>query len=176
MRSADAAFMLELLNEEPFLLNIGDRGVRNLSDAATYILKGPVASYEKFGFGLYAVEQKESCTISGICGLLKRESLDDVDLGFAFLQRFWGQGYALESAAAVMHYARHTLRLSRIVAITKPQNRNSERLLQKLGFRFEKMIQMPGNLSQSKLFAFDSKISRRLPTRLAPQPKSRHKN
>jgi len=145
--------MLELLNEKPYLENIGDRGVSNLADAEAYILSGPVASYQKFGFGLYAVERKDPAELIGICGLLKREYLDDVDLGFALGQRFWGQGYARESAEAVMHYARNTLGLKRIVATTKPHNRDSEKLLEKLGFRFEKMIQTPRSDTESKLFS-----------------------
>jgi ribosomal-protein-alanine N-acetyltransferase len=149
----DAAFILELLNEKPFLANIGDRGVRNLADAEAYLAKGPLASYQELGFGLYAVERKESAEPIGICGLLKREYLDDVDLGFAFLQKFWGQGYALESAEAVMQYARVSLGLKRIVATIKPHNRDSEELLKKLGFRFEKMIQTPQSDTGSTLFS-----------------------
>jgi RimJ/RimL family protein N-acetyltransferase len=153
--AADAEFMLELLNEEAFLLNIGDRGVRTVADAAAYILNGPVASYEKFGFGLYAVELKESGAPIGICGLLKRDSLDDVDIGFAFLKKFWGRGYAYESAAAVMDYGWIKVGLNRIVAITAPENHASIELLEKIGLRFEKMIQMPGHEGESKLFASD---------------------
>lgn len=145
--------MLELLNEEAFLLNIGDRGVRNLAGAAAYILDGPVASYKQFGFGLYAVELRGSGELAGICGVLKRESLDAPDLGFAFLQKFWGQGYAQESAEAVMRYARTVLGLHRIVAITKPQNSASIKLLEKIGFRFEKTIQMPDAKCETNLFA-----------------------
>jgi ribosomal-protein-alanine N-acetyltransferase len=145
--------MLELLNEKPFLLNIGDRGVRNLADAEAYLVSGPLVSYREFGFGLYAVERKEFAEPIGICGVLKREHLDDPDLGFAFLQKFWGQGYALESAEAVMQYARVTLGLKRIVATTKPHNRDSEKLLKKLGFRFEKMIQTPQSNTESTLFS-----------------------
>jgi RimJ/RimL family protein N-acetyltransferase len=153
--AADAEFMLELLNEEAFLLNIGDRGVRTVADAAAYILNGPVASYEKFGFGLYAVELKESGAPIGICGLLKRDSLDDVDIGFAFLKKFWGRGYAYESAAAVMDYGWTKVGLNRIVAITAPENHASIELLEKIGLRFEKMIQMPEHDGESKLFASD---------------------
>jgi ribosomal-protein-alanine N-acetyltransferase len=149
----DAAFILELLNEKPFLENIADRGVRNLADAHDYLVSGPLASYQEFGFGLYAVERKESAEPIGICGILKREYLDDPDVGFAFLQRFWGQGYALESAQAVTQYARVTLGLKRIVATTKPHNRDSEKLLKKIGFRFEKMIQTPQSDTESKLFS-----------------------
>jgi RimJ/RimL family protein N-acetyltransferase len=153
LTAADAAFILELLNEPAFLENIGDRGARTLADARRYIARGPVASYRKFGFGLYLVERKDSGTPIGICGLLKRESLDDVDIGFAFLRRHWSQGYARESAAAVMHYGWTKLRLPRIVAITKPTNQASIALLEKLGLRFEKSIPLPGHGGGKKLFA-----------------------
>jgi len=156
----DAAFILELLNEPAFLENIGDRGARTLADARRYIAKGPVASYRKFGFGLYLVELKDSRAPIGICGLLKRESLDDVDIGFAFLQKYWSQGYARESAAAVMHYGWTKLRLKRIVAITKPTNQASIALLEKLGLRFEKIIALPDHGGENKLFAADAPLPR----------------
>ena len=149
----DAAFILELLNEPAFLQNIGDRGARTLTDARRYIARGPVASYRKFGFGLYLVELKDSGAPIGICGLLKRDWLKDVDIGFAFLRRYWSQGYARESAAAVMHYGWTTLRLKRIVAITKPTNQASIALLEKLGLRFEKIIAQPDHAGENKLFA-----------------------
>jgi RimJ/RimL family protein N-acetyltransferase len=151
----DAAFMLELLNEKLFLEYIGDRGVRNINDAKAYLAKGAIASYQDFGFGLYAVELKDSGELIGICGLSKREGLDHPDLGFALLQKFHGQGYANESAEAVMHYARTTLGLRRIEAIAKPQNRNSVRLLEKLGFHFEKTIRMPSDKNDTSLFAYE---------------------
>jgi RimJ/RimL family protein N-acetyltransferase len=149
----DAAFLLELLNEPAFLKNIGDRGARTLVDARRYIARGPVASYRKFGFGLYLVELKDSGAPIGICGLLKRDWLEDVDIGFAFLQKYWSQGYARESVAAVMHYGWTTLRLQRIVAITKPTNQASITLLEKLGLRFEKIIAQPDHGGENKLFA-----------------------
>ena len=149
----DAAFLLELLNEPAFLEHIGDRGARTIVDARRYIARGPVASYRKFGFGLYLVELKDSGAPIGICGLLKRDWLEDVDIGFAFLQKFWSQGYARESAAAVMHYGWTTLRLQRIVAITKPTNQASITLLEKLGLRFEKKIAQPDHAGENKLFA-----------------------
>jgi RimJ/RimL family protein N-acetyltransferase len=153
LAAGDAAFILELLNEPAFLENIGDRGARTLADARRYIAKGPVASYRKFGFGLYLVELKDSGAPIGICGLLKRESLDDVDIGFAFLRKYWSQGYARESAAAVMHYGWTTLRLQRIVAITKPSNHASITLLEILGLRFEKTVALPDHGGENKLFA-----------------------
>jgi [ribosomal protein S5]-alanine N-acetyltransferase len=138
----DAEFILELLNDPAFIRFIGDKGVRNLDDARGYILTGPIASYEKHGFGLWLVALKGVNTPVGICGLLKRESLSDVDLGFAFLPAHRAQGYALESAAAVLEYSRTILGLERIVAIVDPDNAGSLRLLEKIGMSFERMIRL----------------------------------
>ena len=149
----DAAFILKLVNDPLWLRFIGDRGVRTLEDARAYILKGPVAMYERVGFGLYLVEHKRDGVPLGICGLIKRDGLDDVDLGFAFLPEFRAQGYAYESAAAVLAYGRNVLGLKRIVAITSPDNERSVHLLEKLGFTFEKMIQLPNDSEAVKLFA-----------------------
>ncbi len=95
----DAGFILRLLNEPSFIQNIGDRNVRTIEEARAYILNGPVASYETHGFGLWMVETKDAGTHIGICGLLKREVLEDVDIGYALLPEFWSRGYALESAS-----------------------------------------------------------------------------
>src|SRR5713101_5466483 len=84
----DAEFILKLLNEASFIQNIGDKGVRTIDDARSYIRNGPVASYEKFGFGLWLVEMKASGVRAGICGLLKRDVLEHVDIGYAFLPEF----------------------------------------------------------------------------------------
>ena len=118
MRVEDAEFIFELVNEAAFIRNIGDKGVRTLEDARNYILNGPVASYAKFGFGLYLVTLRATGEAIGICGLLKRDSLEDVDVGFALLEKFRRKGFAYESAAAVMEYGRNELGLKRIVAIT----------------------------------------------------------
>lgn len=152
MRVEDAEFIFELVNEPAFIRNIGDKGVRTLDDARDYILSGPVASYAKSGFGLYTVEVKETGTAIGICGLLKRDSLEDVDIGFAFLERFRRKGFGYESAAAVMDYGRNALGLKRIVAITSPDNEGSIRVLEKIGLRFEKRIRMPGSDEDTRLF------------------------
>lgn len=148
----DAPFFLELLNEPSFLNNIGDKGVRNLDDARQYLINGPIASYEKFGFGLYLVELKESLTPIGMCGLLKREGLDDPDIGYALLPKYWSKGYAVEAAVAVMNYGRDVLKLKRIVAITKPDNQSSIRVLNKLGLKYEKMVKLPGIEEECSLF------------------------
>ena len=133
----DAPFILELLNEPSFLEFIGDKGVRNLDDARNYILTGPVASYQRFGFGLYLVVLKPDATPIGMCGLLKRDTLPDVDVGYAFRPDFWSRGFAFEAAAAVLAHGREAFGLARIVAITSPDNAASKALLLKLGLRFE---------------------------------------
>jgi len=149
----DAGFILELLNEPSFLRYIGDKGVRTRENAGRYILAGPMASYERFGFGLYRVERKDGGEPIGICGLLKRESLEDVDLGFAFLQRCWSNGFAVESAAAVLAHGRQTWGLKRILAVTSPDNEASIRLLARLGFRFERMARLSEDAPEVRVFA-----------------------
>jgi [ribosomal protein S5]-alanine N-acetyltransferase len=151
----DAGFLVELLNEAGFRQNVGDRGVRNTVDACRYILTGPVASYQQFGFGMYLVELKETGAPLGICGLLKRDSTEEIEIGFAYLERFWGKGYAYEAAAALMDYARRSLRLKRIAATTVPGNRGSIRILEKLGLRFERMIRMEGQEQEISLYALE---------------------
>jgi RimJ/RimL family protein N-acetyltransferase len=148
----DAAFILRLLNEPSFIENIGDKAVRTIEDATSYILTGPVASYERFGFGLYVVEAKETGVAVGMCGLSKRDALEEVDIGYAFLPEFWSKGYGLESASAVMAYAREGLGLKRIVAITSLDNQSSIRLLEKIGFRFERLIRLSDDDEEIKLF------------------------
>ena len=151
----DADFIVELLNEPAFIRNIGDRGVRTAEDARGYIAKGPVASYERHGFGLYAVELKETGAPIGICGLLKRDTLEDVDIGFAFLSRYWSKGYAVEAAAAALDHGRDRVGLPRVVAITVPQNEPSIRVLEKIGLRFERMVKVADDEPELKLFAVD---------------------
>ena len=148
----DDEFILTLVNEPAFLRYIGDKKVRNLEDAREYILNGPVASYERNGFGLLLVELRESHTPIGMCGLLKREELPDPDIGFALLSDFWGKGFAFEAAEAVLRDAHKRLNLERIVAITSLDNDASIGLLQRLGFSFEKVVQLSPDGEQLRLF------------------------
>jgi RimJ/RimL family protein N-acetyltransferase len=152
LTDADADFIVELLNQPSFLRYIGDKEVRNSADAVRYIQTGPIASYEKFGFGLFLVELKETGEPIGMSGLLKRDSLPDVDVGFAFLPSYWSKGYAFESAAAVITYGREVLGLKRIVAITSLDNEASIRLLEKLGLRFERVLKLAPDQSEVRLF------------------------
>jgi RimJ/RimL family protein N-acetyltransferase len=153
LEGADAPFILELLNDPSWLRFIGDKGVRSLSDAEHYIEEGPRKMYARFGFGLYLVESNQTSEPMGLCGLLKRETLDAIDLGFAFLPRFWGKGYAHEAAEAVLSDARTGLGIDRIVAITSPDNQASGRLLQKLGFALERTMRLTEDSQELLLYA-----------------------
>jgi len=148
----DAPFILRLLNEPSFLQYIGDRGVRTLDDAKLYIEAGPMAMYERAGFGLFRVDLKSTGEPIGICGLLKRDTLDDVDVGFAFLPEHWRRGYAYESARASMIYGRDVHALARIVAITALENPASIALLEKLGFQFERTVRLTPEGDELRLF------------------------
>ena len=150
----DAPFILQLVNEPSFIQNIGDRGVRSLDDAKLYIENGPIASYARNGFGLYLVQLKETGEPMGMCGLIKRPALEDVDIGYAFLPKFWAKGYAIESALAARDQAR-SLGLKRLVAIINPDNEGSIRVAEKLGMSFERMIRLSADDIEIKLFATD---------------------
>jgi len=149
----DAAFILELMNTPSWLEFIGDRGVRTIEDAKAYILNGAARMYEQHGFCLFLVERKEDQTPLGICGLVKRDTLEDVDIGFAFHPKYWAQGYAYEAATAVMTYGKETLELKRIVAITSQDNHASSKLLEKVGLQFEGLIQLSNDSEKLKFFA-----------------------
>jgi RimJ/RimL family protein N-acetyltransferase len=153
----DAPFVLTLLNEPSFLRYIGDKEVRNIDDAQQYMLNGPIASYKQNGFGLYLVELKDSRTPIGMCGLIKRAELPDVDIGFAFLPDFWNQGFAFEAATAVLKHGHEMFKLARIVAITSLDNNPSIKLLQRMGFAYEGVITLAKDREQVKLFAKDLK-------------------
>lgn len=151
--SIDAEFILELLNSSGFIKFIGDRGVRTLDQANDFIETRFRKSYADHGYGLYAVDVKAEETPVGICGFVRRDGLPDADLGFALLPQFEKQGYAFESAAAVMHYGRSVLGLGRVLAITSMDNAASGRLLEKLGFTFDGPIALPHSDEQLKLFS-----------------------
>lgn len=150
----DEAFMLALLNDTAFIEHIGDRGVRSLDQARAYVQAGPMASYAQHGFGLYAVVERMTRQPVGICGLLRRPTLDDVDIGFAFLPAFRALGYARESAQAVLGHAHAVLGIRRVVAIVAPGNAASARLLERLGFRFERLFRHGESDEELRLFSW----------------------
>lgn len=156
LHTGDAAFILRIVNDPSWLKYIGDKGVRSLEGAEKYILTGPVDMYHRLGFGMWLVELKSNRKPIGLCGLIKRDTLDDVDLGFALLPAFCQKGYAIEAAAATLEYAQTDLQLSRVVAITSQDNTVSGRLLEKLGFKFERLLPVDPDDELLKFFVFEA--------------------
>ena len=151
----DAAFMLRLVNEPLWLKYIGDRNVHSLDDAKQYLLNGSIKSFNENGFGFSIVELKETGEKIGMSGLVKRDYLDDVDIGFAYFPEFSGFGFALEAARATLDHAHNTLGYNRVLAIATPDNTRSIRLLEKIGLRFEKTIVV--NDENLNLYSIDFK-------------------
>ena len=149
----DAGFVLELLNSPSWLKYIGDRNVKNLEDAKNYISDKLISSYIKNGFGLYEIILKKNNIPVGMCGLIKRDTLENIDLGFALSPVFTGNGYAFEAAFATLNYAKTVLKLERIIAITTTENKNSIKLLEKLKFVFEKMVLLSNEEEELMLFS-----------------------
>jgi len=145
LEEGDAPFILELLNDPAWLRFIGDRGVRTVEAARGYLEDRIISMYRKFGFGLWMVELKSGGKPAGICGLVKRDTLPEVDLGFAFMPEYRGLGYAYESGFAVRNHAITTLGLARLLAITSPVNADSVRLLERLGFTHEREMPWAGD-------------------------------
>jgi ribosomal-protein-alanine N-acetyltransferase len=148
----DAPRLVRLLNEPSFIENIGDRGVRSIEDAPRYLREGPMAMYEKYGFGLMHAALKDG-TFIGMCGLLKRDNLPDPDLGYAFLPPFWGQGYAFEAADATLRQAARKFGLTRVLGVVSERNTGSIRVLEKLGMAFERMFTMREGEAPARLYS-----------------------
>lgn len=151
----DAAFIVALVNDPAWLEHIGDRNVHSIEDARGYLETRVLASYERHGFGMWVVCLRDSGQPIGTCGLIQREGLADVDLGFAFLPASRGQGYALESAAAVLEYGRRALGMKRIVAIVSPANHRSVRILEAIGMTFERMIRLPADTEDLRFYVHE---------------------
>ena len=150
---ADAPLLLAVMNEPSFIEHVADRGLRTTAEAKRYIAEKILPSFARFGFGMYVVALKDTGASIGTCGLFKRETMEDVDIGYAFLREFWGRGFAYEAAEAVLAYGRDVLLLPKIVAMTAPNHHRSIKLLEKLGLRFQRMIALPGFEGERKLFA-----------------------
>lgn len=155
LAAGDAGFILRLVNEPSWLQHIGDRHVHSLDDARAFIASGPAAMYQREGFGLYRVGLRSDDTPIGICGLIRRPQLSDVDIGFALLPEYCGCGYAREAAAATLALARERFGLRRVVAITTTENHRSAHLLEQLGLRFERPVVIDPGKPPLRLFSID---------------------
>jgi [ribosomal protein S5]-alanine N-acetyltransferase len=153
----DSSFIVKLLNSPGWLRYIGDRGVKTEEDAKVYLQNGPLLSYEENGFGLYLVGLLESGNPIGMCGILKRDSLEHPDLGFAFLPEFIGKGYAYEAANAVVQYAGEQLGIKTLLAITLPENATSIKLLEKVGMKYNGEVKSPDGKDSLNLYKLELK-------------------
>jgi len=151
----DAPFVVALYNEPSFLENIGDRGVHNADDARRFLREGPLAMYARHGFGLWHVSRRADGAALGMCGLLKRDTLPDVDVGYAYFPAFWGQGYAFEAVSATLTHGARAFALRRVVAVVSPGNAGSIRVLEKAGMRFERMHAVDPDEPEVCLYALD---------------------
>jgi RimJ/RimL family protein N-acetyltransferase len=149
----DGEFVFTLLNSPGWIKFIGDRNIKSLAEAEYYITNSLISSYDRFGFGPYLVEIKDSGVCIGMCSLIKRDELEDVDIGFAFLDDYSGKGYAFEASSATLNYALHDLRIKKIVAITEPGNDRSIHLLKKLGLYEEKKVKFASEEEELLLFS-----------------------
>jgi len=138
----DAPFVLKLVNTPSWLQFIGDRNIHSIGDAEQYLSQGPIKSYAENGFGLSLVILKDENIPIGMCGLVNRDTLKDIDIGFALMPQYTDKGYAYEIASATMEYAKSVLKMEKIVAITDANNTSSIKLLNKLGLHYEKMISL----------------------------------
>lgn len=148
----DAKFYLRLVNEPGWLTYIGDKKIYTLQQSRESIIAGPLAMQARLGFSLYICELADTAIPIGLCGLIKRDSLPDVDIGFAFLAEFCGNGYATEAAKAVVDYAFTTIGLTRLLAITTPDNRRSIQLLERLGLSFVEEVVLADSVKLVNLF------------------------
>lgn len=151
----DALFIVTLLNEPDWIKYIGDRNIRTIEAAKKYIKEGPMTMYKEHGIGLYLIELRENAQPIGLCGLLHRDFLKDVDLGFAVLSKYWGKGYAFEAAQGTLTYGAEVLGHRRIVGFTSLNNEKSANLLQKLGMKDEGTIKYVSSSEDVRLFAIE---------------------
>jgi RimJ/RimL family protein N-acetyltransferase len=148
----DADFMLTLMNTPSWLTFIGDRNVRYKTAASNYISEKIISSYRNHGFGLYLVLIKSTKTPIGICGLVKREGLLIPDLGFAILPEFEKKGFAKEAANAVLSWAKETLMLPEVCAITTELNKKSIQVLESIGMIYHQKIVLPADKDNYLLY------------------------
>jgi RimJ/RimL family protein N-acetyltransferase len=154
----DAPFFLELVNSPNWIKYIGDRHLKTVEDAKNYLKEGSLKSYNDFGFGFYKLQLKEENNKTiGTCGLVKRDQLEHVDIGFAMLPDYEGKGFGFEASVEILKLAKGKFKLSKVLAITLPTNTSSIKLLEKLGLSFEKRVKPFEDDEELLLFAKDLK-------------------
>jgi RimJ/RimL family protein N-acetyltransferase len=151
----DTPMMFAVWNDPAFVRYVGDRGIRSLEQARAAVEAGPLSLYTEYGYGPFHVRRREDGVDMGICGLFRRDGLEEPDIGFAILPDFCGMGYGFEASAAVLEHARDALGLSCVTAIVSPHNEASIGLLEKLGMRYVRPIRMPGDDHDVRLYCIE---------------------
>ena len=149
----DAPFIMKLVSEPAWHENISTNSINTLEKASEYIEQKMMAMYKDFGFGLWVIEKLEDSTPVGICGLLQRETLPGIDIGYALLEKYWGNGYAFEATNGCLDYAKNKLNADKVLAITKKENLRSVNLLEKTGFKYESDFSHPGTTEKLALYS-----------------------
>ena len=139
----DTAFIYELYNSPRFIEFIGDRNIRNKDDARDYIINRFLPQIERLGYGNYIIVRKDDGQKIGSVGIFERDGLDVNDIGFSFLPEFEGKGFGFEAASALMEIAFKEFGVKKLSAITTDANISSQKLIEKLGLRFQKTVQHP---------------------------------
>ena len=148
----DASFFYELVNEPAWKKYIGDRNVNSIEDAEIYLSEKIIPSYKQHGFGFYVVRLKNSNILIGMCGLIKRDWMNYVEIGYAFLAKYRGKGYAIEASISTKEFAKNKLSIPKIAAITDVENEKSGKLLNRLGLEFSELISYPGENKKCRLY------------------------
>ena len=148
----DASFLFELVHDPKWIKHIGNKSIHSLLDAEKYIESTIIPCYETLGFGLYVVKLKGQDTAIGLCGLLKRDWMEHVEIGYGFLTLYRRKGYAIEASTAIQNYAKVHLGIGSLAAITGVHNEKSNSLLDRLGMHFNRLISYPGETKKYKLY------------------------
>jgi len=125
----------------------GDGGVVSKQEIRRRITDDVLGDYKIYGYGRLAVTLKSTGRFMGFAGLKYLTDLEEVDLGYRFMSKYWGKGYATEAATACLALGFDKLGLTKIIAMVLPENKASIRVLEKLGFSFEKEIMENGELT-----------------------------
>lgn len=152
MSLEDGEFILDLYNRPKFIQFIGDRHIKTVADAENYIKEKFLPQFERLGYGNYLVLTKEGNHKIGGVGIFEREGLDVVDIGFSLLDEFEGKGYAYEAASKVKSIGMDDFGLKKISAITSKGNFSSQKLIEKLGLKFQKHVTLPGENEELRYY------------------------
>lgn len=151
----DAAHIFELLNSAGWINNIGDRGIKTQDDAASYLVDIVIPEYKDKGYGFYMCELKDGNIPIGMNGLIHRPGLDNIDIGYALLPQYYGQGYAYEASKAIVDHAKHDIGSKKLLAITTPENQKSINVLIRIGMTYVDQITLPKIEGISNLYEME---------------------